>query len=258
MSPLPLQKDVIYGPIRSKRLGLSLGINLLPINQKVCSFDCIYCHYGKTNIKTLDPKDIQFPPIDLVLKKLEWYLKSDIEFHYITFSGNGEPLLYPNFDLLVKEIKKLRDRYRPKTPIALLSNSSVIIRDKKIEILKLITLPIFKLDAGDEETFQEINRPVSEVKLNGIVSALKEISKEIEITIQTVFLNGRIRNFNEKSLKIWISLIKEINPSFIQIYSVDRPVAEENVKMVDDRTLLSKAKEIERRTKIRTIAYLPK
>ncbi|MEO0102740.1 MAG: radical SAM protein [candidate division WOR-3 bacterium] len=258
MTPLPLQRDVIYGPIKSKRLGLSLGINLLPTTQKVCSFDCIYCHYGKTNIKTLNPKDIQFPPTDLVLKRLEWYLKSDTEFHYITFSGNGEPLLYPNFDLIVKEIKKLRDQYRPKIPIALLSNSSAIIRDKKIETLKLIDLPIFKLDAGDEETFKEINRPVSEVKLAEIVNALKVIAQEIRITIQTVLLNGRIKNFAEEALKRWFSLIQEIKPSLIQIYSVDRPVAEENVKMLDDRTLLSKAEEIERKTKIRTVAYLPR
>lgn len=257
MPPLPLQRDVIYGPIKSKRLGLSLGINLLPTTQKVCSFDCIYCHYGKTNIKTLDPKDIQFPPIDLVLKKLEWYLKSDIEFHYITFSGNGEPFLYPDFDTIVLAIKELRDRYRPKTPIALLSNSSVITRDKKITTLKLINLPIFKLDAGDEKTFQEINRPVSGVKLNEIVNALKEISKEIKIIIQTVFLNGRIKNFTREILENWLFTIRQITPSLIQIYSVDRPVAEENVKMVENSLLLGKAREIEEKTKIKTIAYLP-
>jgi len=257
MAPLPLQRDVLYGPIKSKRLGLSLGINLLPTTQKVCPFDCVYCHYGRTGIKTISPSGIILPAADLVLKRLEEYLKSDNAFNYITFSGNGEPLLHPDFDYITLEVKRLRDRFRPKTLIALLTNSSIITQDQKIETLKLIDLPIFKLDCGDEETFQIINRPVPEIKLEDIIKGLMEIAREIKLTIQTVFLDGKVKNYTGEIFNHWLSAIIGIKPSFIQIYSVDRPVAEGGIKMLDNRTLLSLAEEIERKTGVKTKAYLP-
>lgn len=256
VSPLPLQTDVIYGPVRSKRLGLSLGINLLPTTKKVCPFDCVYCHYGRTALKSESPKNADFPTPDLVLKRLEEYLKSEREFDYITFSGNGEPMLHPDFDFLVWEVKRLRDKFRPQTPIALLTNSSVVAR-QKIETGKLIDLPIFKLDCGDEETFLKINRPTPEVKLAGIIKGLKEIAREIKITIQTVFINGRVKNYADEVLNNWISAIIEIKPSFIQIYSVDRPVAEEGVLMLDNSSLFNLAAVIENKTGIKTKAFLP-
>ncbi len=258
MKPIPLQRDVIYGPIKSKRLGLSLGINLLLTTKKVCSFDCVYCHYGKTNVKTIRPENIDLPTTDFVLKKLEEYLKSNIAFNYITFSGNGEPLLHPDFNFIVQETKGLRDRFRPNCPLALLTNSSIIARDKKIETLKLIDLPIFKLDCGDEETFQKINRATEEIKLEGIIKGLKEIAGAIKITIQTVFIDGKIKNYAGDIFNNWLSAVIKIRPSFIQIYSVDRPVAEEGIEMLDDKILLGLAEEIEKKTGIKTKAYLPR
>ncbi len=207
-------------------------------------------------MKTIDPKSILFPETRRVLKRLEESLRSLVPFQYITFSGNGEPTLHPEFDQIVKEVKGLRDKLRPRIPIALLTNSSLIRKDR-VETLKLIDLPVFKLDCGDEESFQMINRPQEGLKLEAIAKELKEISREIKITIQTVFLEGKVKNFLGEAFDNWLSLIEEIKPNFIQIYSVDRPVAEEGIRMLTDSRLLELAEKIEERTKVKTKAYLP-
>ena len=123
---LPLQVDVLYGPVNSRRLGRSLGINLMPGPYKLCSFNCVYCHYGWTKEHTMDAQShVQdLPPLDYVVERVRLAARSALEFDYLTFSGNGEPTLYPQFAELVTEVARIRDRYRPAAKIALLSNST--------------------------------------------------------------------------------------------------------------------------------------
>ncbi|MDH5185455.1 MAG: radical SAM protein [candidate division WOR-3 bacterium] len=255
MSVLPLQKGIIYGPIKSKRLGRSLGINLLPCDKKVCSFDCIYCHYGKTEIKTIKPDNIKFPSVSAVLNDVEKALRSDIGFEYLTFSGNGEPMLHPQFSELASEIKRLKEKYRPSVSLTLLSNSSLAGYDNITNKIVSIEFPIFKLDCGNESTFKAINRPVNELKLSEIISGLKQLAKKFKITIQTVFINGTLTNLNQAAFEPWLAAIKMIKPAAIQIYSTDRPVADEKVKMVNNNRLNELTQTIGQKTGVLTQAY---
>ena len=153
---LKMQKGIIYGPVNSRRYGKSLGINLMPTEKKLCSFNCVYCHYGTTKRCTMNIEQYkdELPELDKVVNTLERKLKTDLELDLITFSGNGEPTLYPQFGELVKAVVELRGKYRPNAKVALLSNSTGLIYDDVVESLDMIDLPILKLDAGNEDTFR--------------------------------------------------------------------------------------------------------
>ena len=255
MSVLSLQQGIIYGPIKSKRLGRSLGINILPCDDKVCSFDCIYCHYVPTKIKTLKTDSIKFPAVSEILQGVENALKSEIGFEYITFSGNGEPMLHPQFAELAAEIKALKEKYRPNVTLTLLSNSSLVGQDDIASKIVSIEFPIFKLDAGDESTFRTINRPAAELKISEIIFGLKRLARKFKITIQTVFVDGVVANFSKVPFELWLTAIKEIKPAAIQIYSTDRPVADSKIKMLSKYQLEELARAVCQKTGILTQAY---
>lgn len=258
MSVLALQKGIIYGPIKSKRLGRSLGINLLPCDNKVCSFNCIYCHYGPTNLLETSQgllQKVKFPSITDVLQEVENVLQSEIGFDYITFSGNGEPMLHPQFREIAAEIKALKERFRPNVSLTLLTNSSLVRQNDIVDSIVSIEFPIFKLDCGDEKTFRSINRPAPDLKISEIVAGLKRLAKKFKITIQTVFINGLTPNFANQAFENWLVAIKDIKPAAIQIYSTDRPVADDRIKMLSKTQLEELAKTINQRTYILTTAY---
>lgn len=256
MSALSLQQGIIYGPVKSKRLGRSLGINLLPCDKKVCSFDCIYCHYGLTQkLVFLENETINFPSFDFVLSEVEKALKSQIGFEYLTFSGNGEPMLHPQFAELAAQVKNLKEKYRPSVTLALLSNSSLVAKTDPTSAVASIEYPIFKLDCGDETTFQILNRPAKGIKLTEIITGLKRLARKFKITIQTAFVNGVVNNFSSQALNAWLSAIKEIKPAAIQIYSTDRPSADERVKMLTKNQLAEIARLVQTKTSILTQAY---
>jgi wyosine [tRNA(Phe)-imidazoG37] synthetase (radical SAM superfamily) len=220
---LALQEDVLYGPIYSRRLGRSLGINLMPNHYKLCSFNCVYCHYGPTEVHTSSVgryvKDI--PDFDDVVNALKNKLISEEQFDYITFSGNGEPTLYPDFAQLVTELARLRDKYRPGLKIALLSNSSGLGNEAVRQSIVHIDLPVFKLDAGRAGTFAAVNRPVSGVAFDEICERLGSLHG---ICIQTLLVHGTPRNTERHQLESYFEKIREINPRTVHIYSIDRPV----------------------------------
>lgn len=252
---LPLQKGIIYGPVNSKRLGRSLGINLFPTTRKTCTFDCIYCHYGITDEKTLSSNRENLPTVHQVLIAVEQVLKSELPFDYLTFSGNGEPMLHPDFPEIVDKIKKLRDKFRPTVPITLLSNSSCLIQHLDIETLSKIDLRIFKLDCADQETFSLINKPVATIKISEIISQLVKLSSVLPIIIQTVFFDGSVKNYKGIIFEQWLDTIKKIKPHKIQIYSTDRPVAKSDVKMISNKQLMELAQKTIEMTGIPTTAY---
>ena len=238
MQTLNLQKDVIYGPVNSRRLGKSLGINLLPVNVKVCTFDCIYCHYGRTNFER---SSITFPSKDIVIQKIENALNKWKNIDYLTFSGNGEPTLHPNFIEIVNETIKLRNEISPDIPIAILSNSSMADNAKIREALEKFDACIMKLDVGDESTFKKINRPCN-ICLDKIINGLKNLKSFI---LQCVMVDGKYQNVRGEALKNWIDAISVIKPKKVQIYSTDRPVAMEGVVKVEKVRLRKVAEEIE-------------
>jgi wyosine [tRNA(Phe)-imidazoG37] synthetase (radical SAM superfamily) len=245
---LDLQKDVIYGPVDSRRLRKSLGINLLPVEKKVCTFDCIYCHYGRT---TVGGCRASFPPKELVIPKIERAFKEMGDVDYFTFSGNGEPTLHPDFDEIVNETVALRDEHAPDIPLALLSNASRAGDANIRKTLENIDVCIMKLDAGDERTFNTINRPHA-VSFREICSGLKQLSPFI---LQCVMVDGICTNSRGTAFDQWIDMVSMIKPQEIQIYSTDRPVAIEGVTKVGKKTLTKRAHVIEGKTGITVRVY---
>ena len=231
MQSIPLQSGIIYGPVRSRRLGWSLGLNISPVSYKFCSFNCVYCQYGWTAICTLDIADRleDLPAPDDFEKALESTLREhkDEEIDNITFSGNGEPTLHPQFEVLVDIAKKLKEAYFPKAKLGILSNSSTIGIEKVRQALAKLDFRIMKLDAGDLETFKKINRPCSEVDYETILNGLKTLES---VTLQTMFIDGAIRNIGEQEVEKWVEKVGEIKPIKAQIYSLHRPSAASSLR----------------------------
>jgi len=242
MTLLELQKGIIYGPVNSRRLGRSLGINLMPPDFKLCSFNCIYCQYGWTKAHTLEVSDYlsDLPRVDEVRKALEDWLKKEKMVEYITFSGNGEPSLHPEFDKIVIEVKKLRDKYQPQAKVTILSNSSSLALPRVKKALRDLDVKIMKLDCGISESFERINLPAEKIKYQDVVENLKEVKNAI---IQSVFIGGDITNTSPDEVEEWAERIRYISPEKVQIYSLDRPSAIKSLLKVD-RYILSKIAEL--------------
>ena len=208
MSGIALQPGIIYGPILSRRLGRSLGINLLPANRKVCSFDCIYCQYGCTNDLVLNPIRSTLPKPPEVFAAVEAALKKPRNIDYLTFSGNGEPTIHPDFPEIVRGVLAIKNKLRPEAKLAILSNSSRVNDPEVAAALRLFDAPIMKLDAGDQETFSAINRPVSSLKIDEIVSGLQRLPI---LVIQSVLVNGEITNVRGEAFERWAERL--VDPS---------------------------------------------
>lgn len=218
---LELQKDIIYGPVQSRRLGSSLGLNILPSGEKFCTFNCLYCQYGWHQcVETAKLNEDIFPTVSEILDALEGTLKELTQpLRYITFSGNGEASLHPDFDDIVTGLIILRNRYAPRVKTAILSNSSLVGNPDIRKTIDRLDEPIMKLDAGCPETFETYNRPAKDIALEQIVSGLSALKK---VTIQALFSKGSSGNDTQKNLAAWVSQLKRISPQFVQIYTLDR------------------------------------
>jgi wyosine [tRNA(Phe)-imidazoG37] synthetase (radical SAM superfamily) len=237
MRTLELKKGAIYGPIKSRRLGSSLGVNLLPGNYKLCSFNCLYCHYGWTHKHTKDTsccsKDL--PSVDQVRDALKGWLRENPDhISYITFSGNGEPCLHPEFDRMVEVAREVRDELAPEAKVAILSNSTCLDDEKVMSGLKRIEVKIMKLDAGSEKMFKKLNRPAAGIRFQDVVENLSRLD---DIVVQSVFVKGRVDNTAESEVEHWISKLCSIKPGEVQIYSIDRPSADEGLTLVEKEDL---------------------
>jgi wyosine [tRNA(Phe)-imidazoG37] synthetase (radical SAM superfamily) len=161
-----------------------------------------------------------YTPLEIV-RELEKALEKKPEIDYVTFSGNGEPTLHPQFLEICSELRELRNRYMPNLPIALLSNSTCLHRTDVLEAINFIDLPILKLDCGNQKIFQIINRPVEGISFGLIVEALSKIESPV---LQSVFVDGKFSNATKEAVREWIDVIEKIKPHAIQIYSIDRPL----------------------------------
>ncbi|MFW5725793.1 MAG: radical SAM protein, partial [Bacteroidota bacterium] len=242
-------EQIIFGPVKSRRLGISLGVNLLPTAHKHCSFNCVYCECGWT--KTHQVKE-GFPAADQIGKALEEKLasmkKKDALLDSITFAGNGEPTLHPQFPEVVDIVTKLRTQYYPDALVSVLTNSTMATIPKVALALLKTDRPILKLDAGTEETFKRINKPLVKVSLEEIVEALERFSgKGI---IQTLFVKGShkgqtIDNTTEEEVNAWLEHLKRIRPVMVMIYPIARSTPEENLEVVPFETLNDIASRVE-------------
>jgi wyosine [tRNA(Phe)-imidazoG37] synthetase (radical SAM superfamily) len=248
---LPLETGIIYGPLYSRRLGISLGINLLPVKYKLCSFNCIYCHYGLTDRSTAFTCD-DFPVPDRVCRAVEEALRSSMRFDTLTFSGNGEPTLHPQFVEIVSRVQSLRDRLRPAVTLSLYSNASTVMQPHLRECLRQFDNPILKLDCGDQVTFERVNRPFADVQLDEVLGGLKKVSGLI---IQTLMVDGPVSNSHPDSVKAWQVALAEIQSAKVQLYSCDYPVPIATVERVLPYVLKRIASETTEQTGIQVEPY---
>ncbi len=226
---LTLKKEIIYGPVHSRRLGRSLGLNILPGDQKTCPFNCVYCQYGWTECHTTQTDgSLLFPSAEEVKKALEAALKSLEEPPaFITFSGNGEPTLHPEFDVLVHGVISVRDSLAPAAQTAILSNSA-LVREKSVrESLAKLDVRIMKLDCGSPLLFERYNQPCAGVDLDLITRGLKELE---DVTIQALFTSGESGNLEIQNIQEWIKRLKRIRPRAVQLYTSDRDYPDKRLK----------------------------
>ena len=229
--------EIIFGPIKSRRLGTSLGINLLPSSGKICTFDCIYCECGYN----VDGRTKQgFPLREVVAQTLEAKLQelksSEITPDVFTFSGNGEPTLHPEFEGIIDDTIELRNKYFPQTKISVLSNSTMIDKESIFSALNKVDNNILKFDSVCEDKVKLIDQPLqSSFSVAKLIENLKRFKGNL--IIQTIFLKGThngqyINNTNKEEVDAWIEVLKEINPKQVMIYTIDRITPEKNLQKV--------------------------
>lgn len=230
--------STVFGPIHSRRLGTSLGINLLPDDGKVCTFDCVYCEAGYNAQGT---GTTGLPTLERLRHDLEAKLKQmkadGEQLDVITFSGNGEPTLHPEFRQVVDIVNHLRDRYYPEAKTSVLTNSTRIFDPKVAEALRLVDNNILKLDSAIEPTMRLIDNPVNQAfTVDRLIEGLKQFAGTG--IIQTMFLrgehNGRpIDNTTDAEIDALIDAYRRIQPRAVMIYSLDRSTPEENLTKVE-------------------------
>jgi wyosine [tRNA(Phe)-imidazoG37] synthetase (radical SAM superfamily) len=237
-----LWKNIFYGPVSSRRLGFYLGINLLPDRKKICSFDCIYCECGLNDNSPKEALQTFEDYKEAIHSCLNENRSINQRIDHITFSGNGEPTLHPEFDKIIDHTVLMRDKFYPETKIAVLTNSTNLHIPKIFNSLQKVDVPFCKLDAGSEETYQLIDSPVSKKTLDEITDSL--IKFDGNIIIQTIFLKGDIDNkvidnTSEKELNLYIKRLKKINPKKVVIYRVDRTPPYSSVIKLSEQELKS-------------------
>lgn len=224
----------VFGPIHSRRLGISLGVNLMPGDGKICTFDCIYCECGFN--KDFRPKEKR-PTREHVREVLEAKLK---EMHndgklpdVITFAGNGEPTAHPDFPSIMDDTIALRDKYCPNAKVSVLSNSTFIHKKEVFDALCRIDNNILKLDTVDPDYIRVINRPTGVYNLEQIIEDMKAFKGKM--IVQTMFLKGSFEgkdmdNTSDRYVLPWIEVVKQIAPSRVMIYTIDRETPDHDLR----------------------------
>lgn len=224
----------IFGPVHSRRLGVSLGINLLPEDGKFCSFDCIYCECG-FNAEHHPKKAL--PTREEVYKALEERL-IDMKANgpvpdVLTFAGNGEPTMHPHFPEIIDDVCELRDRYFPEAKISVLSNATQIIRPAVFKALMKVDNNIQKLDTVNTDYIGEVDRPSGHYNIQKIIECLKAFNGKV--IIQTMFMNGKmngkdVSNVSDEYVLPWLKVVKDIAPEKVMIYTIDRETPDHDLK----------------------------
>lgn len=224
--------QVIFGPVKSRRLGVSLGVNLLPGDAKICSFDCIYCECGfNTTMKEMPLP--QRREVQKILGKKLREMRDEGELpDVITFAGNGEPTLHPQFEPIIADTIALRNKICPNAKVTVLSNSTRINKPHIIRALRQVDNNILKFDSAIEETVRRLNRPTGRLfTVDWLIEQLKKFNGDL--IIQTMFLRGvhngvEIDNTTEAEINAWLNALQLIDPKQVMIYSIDRetPVKE--------------------------------
>ena len=245
-----LFEEIVFGPVKSRRFGVSLGVNLLPVGYKFCTFNCLYCecgwsHAGESDKNVLPARKEIFSALEERLLKM----KNDGEApDNITFAGNGEPTIHPDFEGVINDTLLLRDRHFPKAEVTVLSNATMIGKPRVFNALNKVDNNVLKLDTVNEATFQLLNQPYSKATLSSIIENIKKFDGNQ--IIQTLFVRGQyknqfIDNTTENEINSWLSVIKEIRPKYVMIYPIDRDTPLEGLQKIPKRELDQISKRVE-------------
>ena len=245
---IPLQNSIVYGPIRSRRLGNSLGINVLPLSHKVCSSNCAYCQYGWTlpgrSQERLKTAEELLAEIGESFQRLA---REGTRIDCVTLAGNGEPTLHPELEALVVGLKRLRDVYFPSAQVGILSDATQAMRPRVRKALELLDVRYMKFDAADEETWRRINDPLGKVEFRAMVDAITSLPGVI---LQSMFMQGSVDNTDEPHLRRWIAAVGSIRPLSVQVYTVDRGTADPGIAKVPREKLQAIADQLTNATGI--------
>lgn len=218
-----LREEVVFGPIKSRRLGWSLGINLLPTKGKICNFDCIYCECGWNADGRDDTKLPSAAEVRSALEaKLADILLEGTRVDSITFSGDGEPTLNPDFARIIDDTIALRDIYCPQAKVSVLTNATKLLSDTVFGALRKVDAPILKLDAPTDERARKINGALPSFKVDDVVKGMKRF--EGDFILQTMFLKSDdFDSLEPQMLAKWMDIVREIRPRLIMAYTIARP-----------------------------------
>lgn len=244
--------EIVFGPLKSRRFGISLGINLLPADIKICSFNCIYCECGLTKTKPT-VKSKLFKPEQIRFSLEERFKALQAENIYpdsLTFAGNGEPTLHPQFATIVDDVVKLRDTFFPRARVTVLSNATMLHKESVRSSLYKVDGNVLKLDAGTQATFAQINRPSKAITLEDIINRLCDFHGHV--IIQTMFLRGVLNgqpvdNTTEAEISAWLGHLARIRPKLVMIYPIDRRTPIESLQKItatELKTIATRVKQI--------------
>ncbi len=244
---------MVYGPVHSRRLGYSLGINPLPVSYKLCDFDCVYCQYGWTPAKGTGEKLKRAPKLlEEIREAMSFHKTHGTQVDCITIAGNGEPTLYPDFPELAEGLMRLKKAFYPKAKVGILSDSSQAHRKEIHEALEMLDERYMKLDAGHAALHAKINKPRGDFDFARMVDALRSLNK---IVIQALFMQGSWDNTQQEDIDHWVEAVGFIQPQEVQIYTIDRKPADPGLKKVSGERLQEIAETCQSMTGIKTLVY---
>lgn len=235
MRKVELESNWVYGPVKSRRYGNDTGINLLPLNKKTCTFDCLYCQFGFTPPGRQAGAE-EFPSPDQIISQLNLHRKK-YPIDHITIAGNGEPTMHPRFEEIAQEILDWRNAHCENVPIAIFTNGFRLTNPKIMSLVRQFDEPVVKLDAGDPRTVSKLDRPAAGFDFYNLVDSLRKCPG---ILIQSMFIAGW--NDSSSDFHNWIQVLATIQPASVQMYTIDRVPAFQGLKPVSHKWLSEKSR----------------
>ena len=236
-----LYPQIVYGPVRSRRLGLSLGVNLLPLEAKLCTFDCIYCECGWNGDNSGSRRFNDREQVAAALESALVAMAAESQLpDVVTFAGNGEPTMHPDFEAIIEDTIALRDKYAPSAKISVLSNATQLHREDVVRALCRVDNNILKIDSLDEDMARLINKPCCNYSVSKVVEQLKAF--EGRVIVQTMFLRGEydgkiVDNTTEPQIAAWLEAVRAIAPESVMVYSIARDTPCKTLQKVEREEL---------------------
>lgn len=248
---------ITYGPIKSRRLGHSLGINLLGAGEKICSFNCPYCELGFTKLKMAQMKsEANYPKLSQVDEALRRHIvqltAQDERIDAISLVGNGEPTLYPEFVEVIELIKGIRDELLPQAKVTILSNGSTLQNARVIKGLNMLDDRMIKVDAGNDEMLKKIDAPLVRMNIAKLIQGTKKLK---DVIVQSFFVQGVIDNTTPSEVEDWIEVIGMIKPKLVHIYGLDRVPPLGGLKQAPPQRLKEISNTLTKKTQIKALVF---